>query len=89
MDGRLRPGARRMIEAGSLPDDPSSPTYGGPSFGTMCQLCGEPIRAGAPEIELVLGTRERQTGSVLLHPDCYAIWLAEVRSYDRSLRVPG
>ena len=78
-----------MIDAGSLPDDPSCLTYGGPSVGTTCRLCGGPIRAGTPEIELVLGARERQTGSVLLHPDCYAIWLAEVRPYDRSLRVSG
>ena len=84
MDGRLRPAARDMVAEGSLPENPSSATYGGPSSGTTCRLCGEPIRTGAPEIELVFGIRERNRGSALLHPNCYAIWLAEARSNHAS-----
>ncbi len=75
MDGPLRSVARRLIEEGRLPKDPALRVYGGPSAGTTCGLCGQPIGAGAPEIEI----ETHEPGGVLLHPDCYAIWLAEVQ----------
>ena len=76
MDGPLRSVARRLIDEGKLPKDPASRVYGGPSSGSICRLCGQPISARAPEIEM---ETDEPTG-VLLHPNCYAIWLAEVRS---------
>ena len=77
MHGPLRSVARRLIEEGRLPKDSALRVYGGPSEGTICRLCGQPIGAQAPEIEL----ETLESNGVLLHPDCYAVWLAEVRSY--------
>ena len=76
MHGPLRSVARRLIEEGRLPNDATLRVYGGPSDGTICRLCGLPISAQAPEIEI----ETHEPTGVLLHPDCYAIWLAEVRS---------
>ena len=41
-----------------------------------CRLCGLPISPLAPEIEI----ETQEPDGVLLRPDCYAVWLAEVRS---------
>jgi hypothetical protein len=40
----------------------------------MCDLA---ITAESPEIDIEMD----EPPGVILHPDCYAIWLAEVRSY--------
>jgi hypothetical protein len=78
MHGPLRSVARRLIEEGHLPKDPAAQVFGGPSRGAICRLCGKPIHEKAPEIEIEIETTEQT--SLLLHPDCYAIWIAEVRS---------
>jgi hypothetical protein len=41
-------------------------------------LCDKPIAEGSPEIELV--EQEAPGLTVLLHPDCYAAWLAAVQA---------
>ena len=76
MDGPLRSVARRLIEEGRLPKEPGLRVFGGPSSGTTCRLCGLPISPLAPEIEI----ETQEPDGVLLRPDCYAVWLAEVRS---------
>jgi len=80
MHGPLRSVARRLIEEGRLPKDSALRVYGGPSAGAICRLCGLPISAHAPEIEI----ESHEPIGVLLHPDCYAIWLAEVRSKNEA-----
>jgi len=77
LDTRL-PLARQLIEAGTLPASDNVKTYGGRSSGTACRLCGKPIAEGAPEIELV--EQDPPGNSALLHPDCYASWLAAAQS---------
>ena len=80
MHGPLRSVARRLIEEGRLPKDPALRVYGGPSEGALCRLCGLPITAESPEIEV----ETHEATGVRLHPNCYAIWLAEVRSKNGS-----
>ena len=82
MHGPLRSVARRLIDEGHLPNDATLRVYGGPSAGAICRLCGQPIKPRAAEIEI----ETDEPTSVLLHPDCYAIWLAEVRSSGSSTR---
>jgi hypothetical protein len=76
MHGRLRSVARRLIQAGKLPKDAVLLVHARPSAGANCRLCDFAITAQAAEIEM---KTDEPTG-VQLHPDCYAVWLAEVRS---------
>ena len=76
MHGPLRSVARRLIQEGKLPKDSSLRVYGGPSAGAICRLCDLPIAAQSPELEIA--TPEH--GGVQLHPNCFAVWLAEVDS---------
>jgi hypothetical protein len=79
MEPRL-PMAHRLIAEGKLPAHNTLRTYGGRSAGSVCRLCGKPLSAGAPEIEIVEpGPPEF---SAFLHPDCHAIWLAAVQTED-------
>jgi hypothetical protein len=76
MHGPLRSVARRLIAENRLPRDLGLRVYGGPSAGAICELCSQPINPEAAEIEI----ETPESNSVQLHPDCYAVWLAEVRS---------
>ncbi len=80
MHGPLRYVARRLIVEGHLPTDPATPVFGGPSSKSICRLCGQFIAAQAPEIKIVFVTLMAGSRAVLVHPDCYAIWIAEARS---------
>jgi len=48
----VRERAREAIQSGRLPSTTPSRTFGGPSAGTTCAVCGDPISRGEMEFEL-------------------------------------
>jgi len=89
---RLMQIARQRLDDGALPDLIANTTLGGSSAGTVCRLCGDPIAAGRPEIE-VQWAEHAIRRSVRLHPPCHAAWLTQARTHqtvasraDTSLR---
>ena len=78
---RLLQLAREGLAEGVLPDAFEYTTLGGPSAGADCRLCGRPIEAGRPEIE-VQWAEHAVRRCVLLHPPCHAAWRTLVGTRD-------
>ena len=78
---RLMQLARQRLDDGVLPKLVPNTTLGGSSAGTICRLCGHPIDAGRPEIEVQWAEHAIRC-SMRLHPTCHAAWLTLARTQE-------
>ena len=80
--------ARERLDDGVLPELVPNTTLGGSSAGTICRLCGHPIDAGRPEIE-VQWAEHAIRRSMRLHPPCHAAWLTLARTRESVASPAG
>ena len=71
--------ARARIESGHVPGAISATSLGGPSDGSACDLCGQDILPGAPEIEVTWIRPGHKNSELVMHPLCFATWSAVAR----------
>jgi hypothetical protein len=79
----LREKAREAIRNGKLPTMEARRTWGGPGSGTVCSMCGEPVRQGEMELEVEY-RRDGKTsdlGHYFFHIRCFAAWQCESRNH--------
>ena len=69
-----------LLRTGGLPDVLPDRCLGGPGSGRECAACTSPIASAEFEIEI--------DDRFLLHPNCYLIWIAEVKRWRREQRGP-
>jgi hypothetical protein len=72
----LRDKAREAIRSGKLPAKKPDRTFGGPSSGAVCALCGDAIPRQQAELEIEFDSYGVMPGSAHyhLHPRCFAAW---------------
>jgi hypothetical protein len=71
----LRHLARQRIVNAGLSCSPVANTWGGPSTGRCCDLCGEPI--SRDEIELEVDVGRRAPRNLFFHALCHLAWRME------------
>jgi hypothetical protein len=71
--------ARARIESGYVPRLISGTSLGGPSDGAACDLCGQDIAQGEPEIEVTWIRPGHKNSALVMHPLCFATWSAVAR----------
>ena len=70
----LRDKAREAIHSGRLPTAKPGRTFGGPSSGAVCAICGEPVPRGETEFKVQFAVPE---AGHYLHVRCFAAWELE------------
>jgi hypothetical protein len=77
-EAAVRARISRLLRSGDLPGVLPERCLGGPGSGRACAACTMPIPTSAFEIEI----DER----FVLHPNCYLVWIAEVKRWRREQR---
>ena len=90
---RRRAKAREAIEKGKLPGMVPRLTWGGPGRGTVCAVCGEPVKRGEMELEVEY-RRDGRTSDLdpyFFHVRCFTAWECESRNHmtNSSTRLAG
>jgi len=78
VDSTLRAKARRLMQAGKLPNRLPNRMWGGPGIGTPCTVCGEPVKQDEAELE-VEWSDGASTNNHHLHTRCLAALELEIR----------
>ena len=78
VESTLRVQARRLMQAGKLPNRPPDRIWGGPGVGTPCMMCGSPVKQDEAELEIEWceGT---STTNHHFHARCFAALELEIR----------
>ena len=66
--------ARLLLHEGRLPRVKAVRTWGGSGSGAPCELCGSPILASEPELEIELDLTADTTPTLRFHRQCHALW---------------
>ncbi len=85
MTYELRQLSRQRLEARELPEDSDGWIVGGPSAGTICGLCGQPIVRGSPEIELQWSP-STALHKLAIHAECHSVWSIVLRERQRRAK---
>jgi hypothetical protein len=91
VDSTLRAQARKLMQAGKLPNRPPDRMFGGPGVGTPCAVCGASVEQDEAELEIEWddGT---SANTYHLHARCFAALDLELREHEltrRTLAVSG
>jgi hypothetical protein len=72
----LRDKAREAIRSGKLPVKKPDRTFGGPSSGAVCAVCGDAIPRQQSELEIEFNRHGVMPGLARyhFHPRCFAAW---------------
>ena len=77
VDEALLARARELIDSGALPSTTYATTFGGPSGGSTCDLCGQSIRPGMAEIGINWVRHGQKDRALRMHPHCFVAWSVE------------
>ena len=78
VESTLRAQARRLMQAGKLPNRPPDRMWGGPGVGTSCTLCGEQVKQNETELE-VEWSEDACASNHRFHVWCLAALELEIR----------
>ena len=86
VESTLRVQARKLMQAGKLPNRLPDRMWGGPGVGTPCTVCGAPVKQDEAELE-VEWSEGASTSNHHLHARCLAALELEIRERELTQRT--